>query len=618
MLIENDTKCPAFCIVFLLFTYEKGDTNTMDQVHNSESKKKKSNSASFKQFIQLLNATNFSKKMLILGILLSLLTTAVDLAIPLAAQTFIDGITIDLFTPAIIFGILALLFVQVLFDGFSYYLLIKVGQRVVAGLRELLWKKVIKLPVPYFDQNTSGETVSRVVNDTNIVYNLISQFLPQFISGIISIIGSVTILFLMDWQMTLVLFIVVPLMVLFMVPLGRRMSKISKELQGQTAEFSGSIQQTISESRLMKSSTAESYENDKGMEGIDQLYKTSLKEGKILAVVSPIMSLLMMGTLILIVSYGGVRVSQGMMTTGSFIAFLLYIFQLIFPMVTFANFYTQIRKTVGATERIITILNEDEEDFTSGKVMDISGLPIEFEDVYFSYSVEEKTVLSGIYFKTFPGQKIALAGPSGGGKTTLFGLIERFYTADSGQIYIGNHRVEEVAMRSWRKQIGYVSQENAMMSGTIRDNLCYGLPEDFDVSEDDLWQAAEMAYAKEFIQAFPNGLDEIIGERGIKLSGGQRQRINIARAFLRDPKILLMDEATSNLDSQSEQVVSDALKRLMENRTTFVIAHRLSTITDANLILFIEEGQVTGRGTHEELIDSHELYSKFAKQQLVE
>ena len=208
---------------------------------------------------------------------------------------------------------------------------------------------------------------------------------------------------------------------------------------------------------------------------------------------------------------------------------------------------------------------------------------------------------------------IAFAGPSGGGKTTMFGLLERFYEPTTGEIRIGNTPISQLSMSSWRSQIGYVSQESAMMAGTIRENLCYGLIDGEQISDERLWEVTKMAYADEFIQTFSNGLDTEVGERGVKLSGGQRQRIAIARAFLRDPKILMMDEATASLDSQSEGVVQQALTRLMEGRTTFVIAHRLSTIIDADKITFIEKGQVTGIGTHHELTQTQDLYREFAR-----
>lgn len=576
---------------------------------------KKPSKNDFKQFFKLILSTNISKPLLSFALFGSILTTFTQLLIPLATGQFIDGIELDFFTPTMIAMILGVFILQVVFNGLSTYLLGKIGQRVVARLREFMWNKVIKLPIHFFDAHASGEVVSRITNDTMIVQNLISQFFPQFVNGIITIIGVFFILFFMDWQMTLVMMLAVPLAFGFMRPLGRKMASVSRELQDETATFSGSIQQTISEIRLMKSSTAEPFEKKKGENGVEKLYRIGLKEAKVTALIGPLMYVLMMGVMVLVIGYGGVRVAQGSMTTGALVAFLLYLFQIIFPVTSFMNFFAQMQKAAGATERIVTILDEEEEAHEKGRELDISNLPIIFENVSFSYE-EDVPVIKNVSFETRAGEKIAFAGPSGGGKTTLFALIERFYKPTTGEIKVGKTPIDTLSMHSWREQIGYVSQENAMMSGTIRDNLCYGLPSDRKVTDEELWAVAEMAYAKEFIQSFPEGLNEEIGERGTKLSGGQRQRINIARAFLRDPKILMMDEATASLDSQSEKVVSQALSQLMKGRTTFVIAHRLSTITDADKILFIEKGELTGIGTHKELLETHDLYKLFASQQL--
>lgn len=568
-----------------------------------------------KRFSQLIWSTNISKGLIAIGLGGSMLTTITQLLIPLATQQFIDGIEFDFFTPWMIAAILGIFIAQVVFNGFSNYVLHKIGQRVVAGLREFLWNKIIKLPVSYFDQHASGEIVSRITNDTTIVQNLISSFFPQFVNGVLSLIGIFFILVIMDWQMTLVMLTAVPLALILTRPLGRKMAGVSREMQDKTAHFSGSIQQTIAEIRLMKSSTAEAYEKEKGEEDISELYQIGLKEGKYLAIIGPLMYALMMGVMVFVIGYGGVRVAQGLMTTGQLVAFLLYLFQVVFPITTFMNFFMQLQKAAGATERITTILDEAEENKDGGIDKAIDNLPVTFDNVSFSYE-PNKEVIQSVSFQTEPGEKIAFAGPSGGGKTTLFALLERYYTPDSGQILVGDTPIEDINLQSWRSQIGYVSQENAMMSGTIRDNLLYGLPRPDELSEERLWEVLEMAYAREFIEQFPDQLEEVIGERGIKLSGGQRQRINIARAFLRDPKILMMDEATASLDSQSEKMVSQALNKLMAGRTTFVIAHRLSTILDADKILFIENGQLTGVGKHEELIASHDLYRLFASQQL--
>ena len=573
------------------------------------------NQDGLKPFVTLILSTKIPKLALSIGLAASLITTLAGLLVPVLTKNLVDGFSVSSLSVPLIIGIGVAFIFQAIISGVSIYLLSFVGQKIVARLRERMWVKLIRLPVSYFDKQSSGETVSRIVNDTSVVRDLISNHFPQFISGIISIIGAIIILLIMDWKMTLLMLISVPLTLMIMMPLGRKMAKISRGLQDETATFTGHIQQTLSEIRLMKASTAEQYEETKGLAGIGKLLGFGLKEARITALIAPIMYLVVMIVIVMIIGYGGMRVANGTMSTGSLVAFLLYLFQIIFPITSFAMFFTQLQKAKGATERIIDILELPLEEGQEGLELDITNKPIYVQNVSFAYS-EDEPVLENVSFEAQPGEMIAFAGPSGGGKTTMFGILERFYEPTAGQIIVGDTPITDLSIESWRNQIGYVSQESAMMAGTIRENLCYGLPNREAISDERLWKVAEMAYADEFIRSFSDGLDTEVGERGVKLSGGQRQRIAIARAFLRDPKILMMDEATASLDSQSEGIVQQALSRLMEGRTTFVIAHRLSTIVDADRIVFIEKGQVTGIGTHHELIQSHDLYREFAEQQL--
>ncbi|MBT2644739.1 ABC transporter ATP-binding protein [Bacillus sp. ISL-41] len=570
---------------------------------------------SLKPFLSLILSTNIPKAALFTGLAASLITTLAGLVVPLLTKNLVDGFSVEAISVPLVIAIGAAFIIQALISGISIYLLSYVGQKVVARLRERMWTKLIRMPVRYFDKQSSGETVSRIVNDTSIVKELITNHFPNFATGIISIIGAVVILLVMDWKMTLLMLISVPLTLAIMMPLGRKMAKIARGLQDETAIFTGHITQTLGEIRLMKASTAEKIEEDNGYNGIDKLFNFGLKEARIFALIGPVMQLMVMVVIVIIIAYGGMRVVNGTMSTGALIAFLLYLFQIIMPITSFAMFFTQLQKAKGATERIIEILDQPLEEGQEGIETDISNLPITIDNVSFAYS-EEEPVIEGVSLDAQPGQMVAFVGPSGGGKTTMFGLIERFYEPTKGEIRIGDTPIRELSLNSWRNQIGYVSQESAMMAGTIRENLYYGLENGDKIPDERLWEVAKMAYADQFIADFPKGLDTEVGERGVKLSGGQRQRIAIARAFLRDPKILMMDEATASLDSQSEGIVQQALTRLMEGRTTFVIAHRLSTIVNADKIVFIEKGRVTGIGTHQELIQTHDLYREFAEQQL--
>lgn len=301
------------------------------------------------------------------------------------------------------------------------------------------------------------------------------------------------------------------------------------------------------------------------------------------------------------------------MTAGELAAFFIYLFQIIMPITQIIVFLTQFQKTVGATEKVLSILNLEEEKLHEGKSVTLKEQALHFKGISFGYDSSE-TILKDINLTAEKGKVTAIVGPSGSGKTTLFSLIEQFYQPLQGEIQFGKESITNYSLKSWRELLGYVSQDSPIYSGTIRDNITYGLQG--VIPQEKIKVAAKMAYADEFILDLPSGYETEVGERGIKLSGGQRQRIAIARALLRSPEILMLDEATSSLDSQSEIVVQEALKNLMIGRTTLVIAHRLSTIVEAEQIIFLEKGRVTSVGSHEELYESHALYREFAKQQL--
>lgn len=567
----------------------------------------------WRQFIHLVQQTKPSKIFLCIALLLSVSTTVVGLFVPLFTKNLINDFSLSSLSTGRIILLVSAMLIQALASGISIYLLNHIGQSVVAGIRERLWKKLLVLPVSYYDEHQTGETVSRMTNDTAIVKGLITDHLANFLTGMISIIGSIIVLFILDWKMTLLMLIAIPLSFMILVPLGRKMHQVSKGTQDETARFTSVIQQVLSEVRLVKASNAEMIEYNNGKKGIAQLFQYGLKEAKIQAMIAPLIGLVIMLLLVVILGYGGMRVSSGALTAGDLVAFIMYLFQIVMPMGQLTSFFTQFQKATGATERIISILEMDKEDDDSEQKVQNVNQSITVDHLSFSYKNGEN-VLKDISFSVEPGKVTAIVGPSGSGKTTLFSLLERYYQPQQGLIRLGGKPITDFSLQSWRSQIGYVSQESPIVSGTIRDNICYGLEKQVD--DADLYRVARMAYADQFISELPEGFNTEVGERGIKLSGGQRQRIAIARAFLRDPKILMLDEATSSLDSKSELVVQQALQNLMKGRTTIVIAHRLSTVIDADQILFFEKGKITGSGTHEELIQTHSLYREFATQQL--
>ncbi|WP_411333707.1 ABC transporter ATP-binding protein [Metabacillus indicus] len=563
-------------------------------------------------FYELIRDTKPSKARMAAAGILSVISTLAGLVIPLFTKNLIDDFSFESIGAFHILLLLSAFVAQAITSGISIYLLNYVGQHVVARLRERLWKKHIHLPVSFYDQHKTGEMISRMTNDTAILKGLITDHITNFFTGIIAIIGSFGILLYLDWQMTLIMLALIPLSILILLPLGRKMYKVSKGLQDETARFTSLLSEVLSHVRLVKSSNAETKEYESGKEGAFRLFTFGLSEAKIHALIGPLISFVIMSLLVIILGYGGLRVQSGAISSGDLVAFILYLFQIVIPMTQFTAFFTQLQKAMGASERMIEILGEEEESLSAGKEVKSIAKPIIFQEVDFAY--KNDPILTKVALEIEPGKTTAIVGPSGSGKTTLFSLMERYYKPTGGAIILGENRIEEFSLQSWREQIGYVPQESPITSGTVKENICYGLTR--EPKDEEIIRAAEMAYAHQFIEEFPEGYHTQVGERGVKLSGGQRQRIGIARALLRDPKLLLLDEATSSLDSHSEIIVQKALGNLMMGRTTLVIAHRLSTVIDADKIIFLDKGKVTGSGTHEQLLESHAMYREFAVQQL--
>lgn len=545
-----------------------------------------------------------------MGILLGFISTGANLFVPQLAQKLINNFKSISLTLAILTVVIFI--AGLITSALSGLLLGIFGENIVFKLRKQLWQKLLKMPVKYFDDVKTGEISSRLVNDTSQVKDLLASTLPNAMTSLLQFVGALVIMLAMDWRMTLLMFVAVPLVILVMLPVMNQSRKIGRVRQDELAKFASDSTDVLGEVRLVKSSNGEEHELAKGNRRIDNLYHVGRKEALINSVTQPITNMLMMIMFLGILGYGAIRVMNGAMTMGALVSFLMYLFQIISPVVVISQLFNNMAKTSGATERIQQILTEPEEFVADKDEKDIVSAPLKFENVDFAYE-EGKPVLRDVSFETQPNAVVAFAGPSGGGKSTIFSLIERFYQPTGGKILIGEENIENVDLAKWREQIGLVSQDAAVMPGTIRDNLTYGLRR--EVSDEEFWDALRMAYADGFVSEMEDQLETEIGERGIKLSGGQRQRIAIARAFLRDPKILMLDEATASLDAESEAMVQKALGDLMQGRTTLVIAHRLSTIVDADKIYFIENGTVSGAGTHQELLKTTPLYAQYVKDQ---
>ncbi|MGS3994677.1 ABC transporter ATP-binding protein [Staphylococcus pseudintermedius] len=560
----------------------------------------------------LLKKISWPVGLIIVAVTIASIGSLTGLLVPLFTGQVVDKFTFESISPVFIIALVAVFLVNAVLSGFGYYLLNKIGEKIIYAIRSVLWEHIIHLKMPFFDKNESGQLMSRLTDDTKVINDFISQKLPGFFPAVITLIGSLIMLFVLDWQMTLLTFITIPIFILVIVPLGKIMQKISTNTQTEIANFSGLLGRVLTEMRLVKVANTEKLELDKAHSNLKTIYNLGLKQAKIAAVVQPISGIIMLITIGIILGFGGMRIASGAISAGTLVAMIFYVLNLSIPLINLSTLVTDYKKAVGASQRIYEILHEPLENIAAPNLQDeITTGDLKFDHVYFGY--DDTPVLKDVSFNVLRGEVTAFVGPSGSGKSTLFSLIERMYEIDQGGIYYDGTSIDALSLTDWRRKIGYVMQSNAMMNGTIRDNILYGV--DREVPEEELIHYAKLANCHEFIMEFEQGYDTIVGERGLKLSGGQRQRIDIARSFVKNPDILLLDEATANLDSESERKIQEALDILMENRTTIVIAHRLSTIKKAGQIIFLDHGEVTGRGRHEELMQTHAMYQQFVETQ---
>ncbi|AVK63783.1 multidrug ABC transporter permease [Lactobacillus sp. CBA3606] len=580
----------------------------------STGKKRSAGKFNFRGFLSLIRQTKPKYWQLWLGLGLGLLATGAQLAVPKLAQQLINGFGHALNQPLMV-GVIVLFVLSAVVSAVSGALLGVFGENVVANLRSTLWQKLVRLKVSYFDNVKTGEMTSRLVNDSTQIKDLLANSFPQMVTSLLQLVGALAIMAFMDWKMTAIMVVAVPLVMLVMLPIMQQTNKVGWQRQEALAKFSGETDETLSEIRLVKSSNAEIYETQTGLTQIQKLYRIGLKEAIYDSIAGPVMTASMLALFVGVLVYAAARVASGTMSMGTLVSFLMYLFQIIGPAGTLARFFMDLSKANGSTARVRDLLNEPEEALVTGPVQSVTDQTLAMTHVDFAYE-DGQPILHDVNFEAKPNTVVAFAGPSGGGKSTIFGLLERYYQPQSGQVTIGGQDVSGLNLSDWRSQIGYVSQDSAIMAGTIRHNLTYGFEKDF--TDDELWRVLQLAFADQFVKAMPAGLDTEVGERGVKVSGGQRQRLAIARAFLRDPKILMLDEATASLDSESEAMVQKALGELMKGRTTLIIAHRLSTIVDADAIYFIEQGHVSGHGTHQELMTSLPLYRDYVKIQFKE
>jgi len=502
--------------------------------------------------------------------------------------------------------------VQTFFSFMRVYLLTAVGEKSLADMRKDVYSKLLTMPMSFFTEKRVGELSNRISADLSQIQDAISFTLAEFLRGVFMLIIGLAFIFSIKLKLALVMLSVVPLLAIVAVTFGKRIRKMARKTQDQLAESGTIVQETFHGISIVKAFTSEWYEVTRYVKSLKAVVTSAITNARYRGAFVAFMIFSLFGTLAFVVWYGGRMIQSGELTIGVLVMFVIFSMFVGGTFAGFADMFSQLQKTLGATQSVREILR------TEGETVELKPVSVEpkfelkgnvrFDHVGFSYpSRKDITVLKDLSLAAGNGEQVAIVGPSGAGKSTIASLLLHFYEPDHGTIYFDERSAKEFPLSQLRRQMAFVPQDVMLFGGSIKENIEYGKP---GATEEEIVAAARAANAHEFVENFPEQYHTIVGERGIKLSGGQRQRIAIARAILKDPAILILDEATSSLDSESEQLVQDALENLMKGRTSFVIAHRLSTIRNADKIVLIDKGTVTECGTHAELMNLNGLYRK--------
>lgn len=506
---------------------------------------------------------------------------------------------------------------QMFFSYMRVYLLTSVGERSLAGMRKDVYSKLLSMPMSYFSEKRVGELSNRISSDLSQIQDAISFTLAEFLRGIFTLVIGLIFIFWISPELALVMLGVVPIIAILAVFFGKKIRKMAKRAQDQLAESGTIVQETFQGITVVKAFTSEFHEISRYVKSIFAVVDTSITNARYRGAFVSFMIFSVFGAIAFVMWYGANMIQSDQLSLGALTMFVIFSMFVGGTFAGFADMFSQLQKTLGATESIREILRSESEPVSLEPIhIDqknrIRG-DVRFDAIHFSYPSRRDTpVLKGLSLAASNGQQVAIVGPSGAGKSTLVSMLLRFYEPDSGRIFFDDRPATEFPLSQLRAQMAFVPQDVLLFGGSIRENIAYGKP---DATDEEIMQAAKKANAHRFIDAFPDKYETIVGERGIQLSGGQRQRVAIARAILKDPAILILDEATSSLDSESEQLVQEALENLMKGRTSFVIAHRLSTIRNADLIVVVDKGVVHEAGTHLELMAKNGLYRRLNEMQ---
>lgn len=560
------------------------------------------------------------KRALALAGVLLLLATGIGLAFPLVVRELLDSAFLsptgdDSRLNLIALGLLGLFAVQAFINFGQSYLTAATSERVVAGLRLDVFQALIYQPPGFFDDRRVGELTSRISSDTGLVQGVLRFGVPELIRQGVFLVGALVLVTITHPHLTLVTLIAIPFTALVGWLLGKRVRRLSTRIQDRLAEAVARAEQVFTQIQTVQSFTREGWEEIRFRREIDAVRDEGIRRSVARAGLTGAVTFTAFGAIVLVLWEGGQLVLEGVLTAGDLVAFLLYAVTIAGAVMSLAGFWGNLQEAVGAAERIFDLIQHPLE-LSSPKAPIVLSSPVRGQIAYraveFRYGPKLPLVLQGIDLDIAQGERVALVGSSGAGKSTMAALIPRFYDVSGGSVCLDGVDVRQMGLQDLRSHIGIVPQEPMLFAGTIRENLAYGRE---GATEPEIWEAARLAHAHEFISDFPDGYEQVVGERGVTLSAGQRQRIAIARVMLRKPEVLILDEASSSLDAESESLVQDALDHLMVGRTTLVIAHRLSTVIRADGILVLDGGTIVDRGSHGELLQRSDVYHRLYRRQ---
>lgn len=509
----------------------------------------------------------------------------------------------------IIYGLVGLIIADVAISGAVSFLNKFVIFKIDVSYRSLIWERLMKSPIAFFDKMKSTSMISRITTDAATISTVLGSLVPGLAATIYGSVGIVAVIFTYEWRLGIAVLAYIPFYLLFNYYFGKWSYRTNKETFNRLSTLTQFLSELLMSVPLIKTFANETKEDLRGQKNISYYYKANLRRYIVMWIENPINGLLMLAMDIFVISYGGYLVKTEVILLREWVAFFMYIGMLWGLLTSYLMMYVEVKKSQGATDRIAVLMEGELEQYEREYSIDKMVDNITFKDVSFGYG--DKTVFSNVNFTIPKGKQTAIVGPSGGGKSTIFALLQQFYQPLSGEIRIGDTPITNYHLQDWRDLFAIVAQDSPMISGTIRENILYGLNR--EVTEAELIDAATKANAMEFIEGFKGGFDASVGEGGTSLSGGQRQRLAIARAILRNSDILLLDEATASLDSQSEKLIQEALQTLMQGRTTILISHDLSNVRHADQIIVLNGDTVDGVGSHKELLKTNELYRVFVE-----